>query len=196
MANELKWDVIRQLKDRMRQAEKTGGTIGNERARVLQEASEIAARLRGAPQEVVEEFARSVVQARVDAILGTPVGYDVVEVGPGPGAPDGEQLTVEVYAPEREKLASQFIDMALHGKRPIANADAAYKDKRLRVSAHRRFPSDPFPIHAWRRKGREPIPAARSPIPVRLARRGRRAAVCPSLTREEPPGLRRRTAGV
>lgn len=135
VANELKWGVIKDLKDRMRSIERSGGRAGAERTRVLREAANIATALQSLPHEERFDAAKDMIEQRVQEILGGPVGYETVRPLYAENGPRFEEkVEVEVYAPAKQQLADQFVSVAFHGRKPIANADAQYKKIRLKVS--------------------------------------------------------------
>lgn len=68
-------------------------------------------------------------------ILGAPVRYERLNAWEAKGDQANDAGTLlPVYDREREQLADQFMDIALHGGVPIAKMDPDYKAKRLKVS--------------------------------------------------------------
>lgn len=136
VANQLKWGVIKDLKDRIRSFERAGNeTSRGVRERVLREAAELAVHLERYPAETRYEVAREHIEQRTYEILGAPVRYETVQ--PAYSEMDGyddSEMRLPVHDPARIKLADDFVAVALHGGKPIANADGQYKDKRLKVS--------------------------------------------------------------
>lgn len=149
LANELKWGVIKELKDTIRSFRTNGtGPSRGDRAVLMREAADIADALsKRKPEDRADtedredredhldyiDPSRDVVDARVMEILGSPVRYDVVEAGHGVH-PDDVGTRIPVYDPSRVRLADEFLDVALHGSVPIDNADADYRKVRLKVS--------------------------------------------------------------
>lgn len=136
VANELKWGVIKTLKDKVRIFERNGtATTKGERLRVLNEAAEISKALAAYPPETQYEVAREHLESRVTEILGSPVRYQEVAAWETEERQESDVGTrVPIYDPTRERLADEFMNVAMHGGLPIANMDADYKVKRLRVS--------------------------------------------------------------
>lgn len=136
VANELKWAVVKDLKDEIRAFErKTFGAGRGDRQAVLEQAAELARALSAHPPEERESLAREIVGETVERILGVPVAYR--EVAPwmvADGEPADAGTRIPVYRSDRERLADDFVNVALHGGLPIANKDADYKAKRLDVS--------------------------------------------------------------
>ncbi|GAB5429175.1 MAG: hypothetical protein Devi2KO_26340 [Devosia indica] len=134
LANELKWGVIKELKDTIKSF-RTNGTApsrGN-RAVLMREAADIAKALsKHAPGDHID-LSRDVVDTRVMDILGAPVRYDMVEAGHDVD-PEDVGTRIPVYDPSRVRLADEFVAVALHGSVPIDNADADYRKVRLKVS--------------------------------------------------------------
>ena len=136
VANELKWTAIARLKDQIRDFEREGKAASKgERLRILNEAAQIARTLSDHPAENHQELAGEYLGDRVMEILGAPVRYERLNAWEAKGdqATDAGTL-LPVYDPDRDQLADQFMDIALHGGVPIAKMDPDYKAKRLKVS--------------------------------------------------------------
>jgi Site-specific recombinase XerD len=147
VANELKWAIVKELKDEIRAFErKTFGAGRGDRRAVLEQAAEIAKALAAYPPEDRGDLGMDVIEDTVQSILGKPVRY--AEVAPWMAHRSGKEergfdpadrqpdvgTRIPVYDTERERLAKDFVNVALHGGLPIGNADADYKGKRLKVS--------------------------------------------------------------
>ena len=135
LANQLKWAVIKDLKDVIRSFERNGGSDVSRGARnvALRQAADIAMALRAYAPEHHLELSRNVVDGKVYEILGSPIRYDVVEEGYDVD-PSDVGTRIPVYDPALVELADDFVAVALHGKLPIACEDENYKKNRLRVS--------------------------------------------------------------
>ncbi|WP_164854917.1 tyrosine-type recombinase/integrase [Devosia sp. 1566] len=136
VANETKWAVVKDLKEEILAFERqTFGAGRADRQAVLQQASELAKTLSDYGPEERGGLARAIVEDTVQGILGKPVGYREVSPWMARTGEAGDAGTrIPVYDPNRERLADDFVNVAMNGGLPIANADAAYKEKRLRVS--------------------------------------------------------------
>jgi integrase len=142
VANELKWSVIKDLKDKMRTFELAGkATSAGERARILREAADIAAHLRKYDPDDRYDVAREHLETRAAEILGVPSGYEMQAPGQIYDPEhvwekdfDYSPVRVAVFDPEKELLAKQFYAVAMRDGIPIASADPDYKAKRLKVS--------------------------------------------------------------
>lgn len=142
VANELKFAVISTIKEQLRALERLGKVEG-ERSRVLRDAAKIADELQGLPYEARQEIVKDAVQQRMYQILGKPVGHRTVQpLFAEDSVYDEEETVIEVYANGRQELADQFVSVALHGRKPIANADLQYKAVRLKVSPRTRDDHD------------------------------------------------------
>lgn len=136
VANELKWAIVKELKDEIRAFErKTKGAGRADRQAVLEQAAEIAKALSAYPPEDRGSLGQEVIDETIQTILGKPVRYREVALWMVKDEDVADAGTrIPVYDTERERLADDFVNVALHGSMPIANADSAYKAKRLRVS--------------------------------------------------------------
>ena len=136
VANELKWGVIKRLKDKIRDFESNGtATTKGERLRVLNEAAEIAKAMAALTPEHRDKIAHEHLDNRVMEILGAPVRYQRVEEWETDEDTLGDAgILIPIYDTDREKLVDEFMQVALHGGVPIAKKDADYKSVRLNVS--------------------------------------------------------------
>jgi len=120
VANELKWAVVKDLKEKLLACErKFSGADRGVRHTVLEQA---AGSFDATPEDF-GSFSQAIISDRLRTILGKPVRH---------GTDAGTRIPN--YHTEHESLADDFVSVPLHGNRAIANADAAYKEKRLRVS--------------------------------------------------------------
>jgi integrase len=136
VANELKWGVIKSLKDKIRDLELSAiqGTT-SERLRVLNEATEVAKFLADHPLEDHIELAGQHLDNRVMEILGAPIEYKVLNHWDTEDPQESDAgIRLPVYDKEREKLANEFMNIAFYGGIPIDKLDKDYKVDRLRVS--------------------------------------------------------------
>ena len=134
LANELKWGVIKDLKDTIKTFRVTGtGPSRGDRAVLMREAAEIAKALASYPVERHTDVSRDVVDAHVTRILGAPVGHHILTDGDDV-EPEEIGMSIPIYDPAQQRLADEFLAVALHGSVPIGNADADYKKVRLKVS--------------------------------------------------------------
>ncbi|MGB3337636.1 MAG: phage integrase SAM-like domain-containing protein [Devosia sp.] len=134
IANELKWSVIKELKDVMRSFRADAAKVSpGHRTVLMREAAEIATVLRRRGTRNANELSRDVVDARVTEILGAPVDYETIVAGESM-YPSDVGMRVAVYDPVRTKVADDFMAVALHGSIPLESADADYRKVRLKVS--------------------------------------------------------------
>jgi len=122
VANELKWAIVKELKDQIRAFErKTFGASRGDRQAVLEQAVELAKALAAHPPQDRGSQSAGVIDETVKSILGHPVRYREVEswmVKDGHSADAG--TCIPIYDPDRERLADDFVNAALHGGLPIA----------------------------------------------------------------------------
>jgi integrase len=136
VANELKWAVVKDLKEKLLACErKISGADRGDRQNVLKQAAGLPKAIASHAPEDFGSLGQAFSSDRLRIILGKPVRDRALVpwmVKDGHGTDAGTRIPT--YDTEREGVADDFVSAPLLGGRAIANADAAYKEKRLRVS--------------------------------------------------------------
>ena len=110
LANQLKWAVIKDLKDVIRSFESNGGSDVSRGARnvALRQAADIAAALRPYTPESHLELSRDIVEAKVDAVRGACSSSDI-----SPSTSPGRRVASVMSRPPSRLVTSSDHDRTM-----------------------------------------------------------------------------------